>query len=329
MKLTNYFLAAAAAAVLAGGCGNGSSSSAGSSLSGDVKIDGSGTVYPIGAALTELVAEEFPRLRISVGASGTGAGFKKFIAGETDISNASRPIKDGEIDSLSEKGIEFIEIPIAFDGLTVIVNPGNSWVDSLTVEQLNKIWDKDSTVSLWSDVDPSFPNAEINLYGPTSAHGTYEYFNEAVNGDAENTRQDYSQSAEYNALIQGVSSDENALGYIGFAYVESNKDKIKILGIDSGSGPIKPTSETIQSGTYSPLSRPLLMYVRADALDKPQVAGFLDYALNNADAAVEAAKYVPLPKSTYGLALERIHNKVTGSVIKDAEPGEPLDSILK
>ena len=255
------------------------------SLCGDVKVDGSGTVYPIVAGFGELVWDEHKRLRISVGASGTGAGFKKFIAGDIDISNASRPIKDKEIAALAEAGIGFVEIPIAFDGLTIIVNPKNDWVDTLTLAQLNKIWDKDSKVSRWSDIDPSFPNAEINLYGPTSAHGTYEYFNEAVNGDSENTRQDYSQSAEYNALIQGVSSDKNALGYVGYAYVESNIDKIKVLGVDSGSGPIKPTKETIQSGTYSPLARPLLMYIRADALEKPAVSAFMEFSLKNARAS--------------------------------------------
>lgn len=293
-------------------------------------IDGSGTVYPIGAAFTEMFLGANPGVEITVGKAGTGAGMEKFEKGETMISNASRPIKDSEMEKLAAAGIEFIEVPIAYDGICIVVNPKNTWLKSITIEQLNKMWNQDSKVKMWSDVDPTWPKEEIKLYGPTDAHGTYEYFNEVVNGKKDNVRSDYSQQAEYDTLITGVANEPNALGYVGYAYVEQNMDKLRIIPVDGGKGPITPSKDTIIDGTYAPFSRPLFMYVSKKAMDSSSLCkDFVMYCLGeNAAAGVEAAQYIPFPTQTYGLIKARVEKGMTGSLFSKAEPGKTLDEVL-
>lgn len=236
-------------------------------LRGTVSLDGSSTVFPI----SEAVAEEFgsvqPRVRVTVGVSGTGGGFKKFLAGETDINNASRPIKAKELNMAREKGIEFLELPIAYDGLSIVVNKSNNWVNHLSIAELNKIWQAGSTVKTWKDVRASWPNITIKLYGPGTDSGTFDYFTETVNGKLGASRPDYTSSEDDNALVQGVSGDTGSLGYFGFAYYEANKSRLKLVPIDGGNGPILPSAKSINDGSYAPLSRPVFIYVRNKALE--------------------------------------------------------------
>ncbi|MFM9871834.1 MAG: PstS family phosphate ABC transporter substrate-binding protein [Fimbriimonadaceae bacterium] len=293
-------------------------------------IDGSGTVYPIGAAAAEMFKEKNPDVKITVGKAGTGGGMKMFIKGETGISDASRPIKDDEIKSLEEAKIEFIEVPIALDGLCVIVNPKNTWLKSITIEQLNKIWNKDSKVKMWNEVDPTWPAEEIKLYGPTDAHGTYEYFNEVVNGKKDNVRPDYSQNAEYDPLVQGVANEPHALGYVGFAYYMQNKEKIRAVPIDGGKGAVEPTKETIVDGTYSPFGRPLFMYVnKAKMTESSLLKDFMSFMLSpDGSAAVEAGDYLPLPADAIEMIKARFEAGTTGSIFNKAEAGQSVTAVL-
>jgi phosphate transport system substrate-binding protein len=270
-----------------------------STLSGNIEIDGSSTVYPI----TEAVAEEFmklyPEVNVTVGVSGTGGGFKRFVVGEIDISDASRPIKEEEIEKAKQNGIEFIELPVAYDGITVVVNKENDWVDSLTIEELKKIWSPDSKVTKWSDIRPGWPEQRINLYGPGTDSGTFEYFTEAVNGKAGESRFDYTASEDDNVLVQGVSQDKYALGYFGFAYYLENKDRLKAVKIDSGTGPVEPTMETIREGTYKPLSRPIFIYVSKKSLERPEVKEFVKFYMENAGKLASEVGYVPMAENVY------------------------------
>jgi len=228
-------------------------------LTGQVSLDGSSTVFPI----SEAVAEEFlavaPRVRVPVGVSGTGGGFKKFLAMETDINDASRPIKDSERATAEANGIDFLEIPVAFDGLSVVINPANDWVDSLSVEELQRIWQPGSMVDSWDDVRPEWPAEPLRLYGPGTDSGTFDYFTEAVNGESGASRPDYTASEDDNVLVQGIAGDQFAMGFFGFAYYVENQDKLKVVLIDGGNGPVAPTPTTINDGTYSPLSRPIFI----------------------------------------------------------------------
>ncbi|MDI9635657.1 PstS family phosphate ABC transporter substrate-binding protein [Geitlerinema splendidum] len=305
--------------------------SAGSKVSGSLTIDGSGTVFPIGAALAEMFNASNPDVNITVGNAGTGAGFEKFAKGEIEISNASRPVKDSELKKLQEAGVEFYELPVAYDGLCIIIHPSNTWLKSITLEQLNKIWDKDSKVKMWSDVDPTWPKQEIKLYGATSAHGTYEYFNEVVNGDKENVRADYSQQAEYDPLIQGVANEPSALGYVGYAYALDNASRVKTIPIDSGKGAITPSEATILDGSYAPFSRPLMMYVSKKAYDSnPAVKAFTEFALTaEGGEAVKAAGYVPLASDTLMLIQARLQAGRTGSILSGADSTKSLIELFK
>ena len=282
-------------------------------LKGKVALDGSSTVFPI----SEAVAEEYlgvqPRVRVTVGVSGTGGGFKKFLAGETDINNASRPIKASELEQSLQDGIEFIEIPIAFDGLSIVVNNNNTWVDYLSIGELHKIWQPGSTVTLWSDVRAEWPAKEIHLYGPGTDSGTFDYFTETVNGKSGASRPDYTASEDDNALVRGISGDVNALGYFGYAYYASNMNKLKLVPVDGGAGPVSPTPESINSGEYNPLSRPIFIYVRSSALARTEVAEFTRFYINNAGALAEEVGYIMLPDWAYERALERIDQRVTGT----------------
>ena len=246
-------------------------------LRGTVAIDGSSTVFPI----TEAVAEEFskvePRVRVTVGIAGTGGGFKRFGRGETDISDASRPMDASETDLAASNSIEYIELPVAFDGLSVLVNPSNGFVDSLTVQELKRIWEPGSTVRQWSDIRPTWPKREIHLYGPDTDSGTFDYFTEVVMGKTKASRSDYTASADDNVLVQGIAGDRDALGYFGYAYYAENQSRLKLVAVDSGQGPVLPSPETINSGTYHPLSRPLFLYINAKAAARPEVQAFIHF----------------------------------------------------
>ena len=266
-----------------------------------IKIDGSSTVYPI----TEAVAEEFQKaqkIKVTVGESGTGGGFKKFCRGETDISNASRPISQKEIDACKEAGIQFIELPIAYDALTVVVNSKNDWVKSITVDELKKIWGPGSSVKNWKDVNPAYPDKKMGLYGPGTASGTFDYFSEAINGKSKAHRTDYTPSEDDNVLVQGVSSNAGGMAYFGMAYYEANKDKLRAIpvAVKTGSPGVLPSVKTVEDGSYQPLARPIFIYVNATAAAfKPEVKAFVNFYLENAPALVKEVKYVPLPTADY------------------------------
>lgn len=289
-----------------GGQSSDTNSATESKLTGEVKIDGSSTVYPI----TEAVAEEFitesPDVRVPVGVSGTGGGFKKFLAGETDINDASRKIKDTEAEEAKKAGINYMELEVAYDGLSVLVNPENTWVDSLTVDELKKIWEPNSTVKTWKDVRAEWPAEAIKFYAPGTDSGTFDYFTETINGESGAIRQDFTASEDDNILVQGVSGDKNAIGFFGFAYYEENKDKLKLVKIDNGNGPIEPTYESIMDGTYAPLSRPLYIYVNTASLEKPEVKSFVQFYIENAKELVGAVGYIPLPDDLYQQDLDKL-----------------------
>ncbi len=266
-----------------------------------IKIDGSSTVYPI----TEAVAEEFQKsqkVKVTVGESGTGGGFKKFCRGETDISDASRPISQKEMDACKEAGIQYIELPIAYDALTVVVNSKNDWVKSLSADELKKIWGPGSSVKNWKQVNAAYPDKAMGLYGPGTASGTFDYFSEAINGKAKAHRTDYTPSEDDNVLVQGVSSNVGGLAYFGYAYYEENKDKLRAIPISAkaGSPAVLPSPEAVMNGTYQPLSRPLFIYVNATAAAfKPEVKAFVNFYLDQAPTLVKEVKYVPLPAEDY------------------------------
>jgi phosphate transport system substrate-binding protein len=276
-------------------------------LSGEIKVDGSSTVYPI----MEAVAEEYltvqPDVKVSVGLSGTGGGFKAFIAGETDMSNASRPIKDEEAAQLEEKGTEFTEIKLAYDGLSVVLNKDNTWVDSLTVEELKKIWIEDGSVKKWSDIRADWPAEEIKFYSPGTDSGTFDYFNEVILEDQPIVEK-ATLSEDDNILVQGVMGDKNAIGYFGYAYYLENKDNLKVVPIDNGSGAVEPTNESIESGEYAPLSRPLFTYVKNESVKKEEVYDYTKFLIENAAELSEDVGYVRLPEDEYTNALETLED---------------------
>ncbi len=298
-------------------------------LKGAVKIDGSSTVFPI----TEAVAEEFlaiqPRVRVTIGVSGTGGGFKKFLAGGTDINDASRPIKSKELKKALEKGIEFIELPVAYDGLSVLVNPKNHFVDYLTVAELKKIWQPGSTVKNWSDVRPGWPAEPIKLYGPGTDSGTFDYFTKAINGKEQASRPDFTASEDDNVLVKGIAGDKNALGYFGYAYYLENKSKLKLVPIDGGNGKISPTPATINDGSYKPLSRPIFIYVRKSSASRPEVKEFVNFYIQSVPTLAKEVGYIPLPKDVYSAAKKRFNNLVTGSVFSgDKTKGKSIEELL-
>jgi phosphate transport system substrate-binding protein len=284
-------------------------------LNGTVSLDGSSTVFPISEAVAEEFLSEQPRVRVTVGISGTGGGFKKFLAGETDINDASRPIKSKELELAAQRGIEFLELPVAYDGLSVVINKENSWVDHLSVNELKKIWQPGSTVRSWSDIRPDWPDQPIRLYGPGSDSGTFDYFTETINGKSGASRPDYTASEDDNALVRGISGDVYALGYFGFAYYAANMDKLKLVPVDSGggNGPVAPSAETINSGTYEPLSRPIFIYIRKKAVARPEVRAFVEFYIRNAAELATEVGYIQLPGAVYELALERIRLGQSGT----------------
>ncbi len=277
-------------------------------LKGKVQIDGSSTVYPITEAVAEEFGHKYPNVRVTVGISGTGGGFKRFAVGEVDMNNASRHIKDSEITKAKENKIEYVELPVAFDGLSVVVNAKNDWVDTLTPEQLNLIWKPGSKIKMWSQINPKWPEKEIKLYGPGTDSGTFDYFTEAINGKAQASRSDYTKSEDDNTLVKGVVGDKFALGYFGYAYYLENKDRIKSLAIDAGEGPVKADKTTIMSGKYKPLSRPLFIYVSSSAAQRPEVVSFVRFYLQNAASLVGDVGYIPMPAQDYKDALKKFED---------------------
>ncbi|WP_409301697.1 PstS family phosphate ABC transporter substrate-binding protein [Peribacillus sp. SCS-155] len=291
-------------------CGSDASSKSdsenGAALKGNVVMDGSSTVYPIMEAVAEEYMAEQPDVKVSVGVKGTGGGFEKFSAGETDFSNASRPIKDEEKAALEKAKIDYTELKVAFDGLSVVVNKDNDFVDSLTVEELQKLWVDTGKPKKWSDIRPEWPNEEVKFYSPGTDSGTYDYFNEVILQEKP-IAADASLSEDDNFLVQGVSGDKNAIGFFGFAYYEENKDKLKVVKIDGGKGPVEPNHDTIQSGEYAPLSRPLFTYVKNSAVaDKEQVADYAQFLLENAADLAEEVGYVKLPEEEYKKDLDKL-----------------------
>jgi len=301
-------------------------------LSGEIKIDGSSTVYPI----TEAVSEEFqkanPGVKVVVGVSGTGGGFKKFCNGEIDISNASRPISKAEMDSCARNGIEYIELPVAYDALSVVVNPQNDWAACMTVAELKKIWEPEAQgrITRWNQVRPEWPDAPLNLFGRSTDSGSFDYFTEAIVGKPKASRGDYTASVDTNVVVQGVVSDKYALGYIGFAYYIENPGKVKLVAIDSGNGCVLPSEETVRNGTYNPLSRPVFIYVNRKAADRPEVEAFVQFYLTQGPALVQQVGYIPLPDSVYQLARKRFESRRVGTVFK-GEPtvGLSIEDLLK
>ena len=308
-----------------------------SDLKGSIAVDGSSTVFPI----TEAMAEEFqkanPDVKVTVGVSGTGGGFKKFCSGETDISNASRPIKEEEIKLCAEKNIEFIEVPVAFDALSVVINPENDWAQCLKVEDLKKMWEPaaQGKIKTWKQVNDSFPDAPLGLYAPGTDSGTFDYFTDAINGEEGASRGDFTASEDDNVLVQGVSGDKNALAYFGFAYYEENKASVKAAGIDdgdpsNGEGCVQPSAETVLDGTYQPLARPIFIYVKKTALERPELKAFVDFYMNSANKSfVSETGYVALPDDLYGKANTRISEGKTGSIFPGGSTvGVKLSEVL-
>ncbi|MEW6773724.1 MAG: PstS family phosphate ABC transporter substrate-binding protein [Bacteroidota bacterium] len=275
-------------------CGNKKENN--NTLTGTINIDGSSTVYPI----TEAVAEEFkkvyPDVKVAVALSGTGGGFKKFVRGETDINDASRPITKFEDSIAKVNGIQYIDLEIAYDGLAVVVNPQNDWCKDITVAELKKIWEPEAQgkITHWNQIRPEWPNEPIHLYGAGVESGTYDYFTEAIVGKAHSSRGDYTSSEDDNVLVQGVSSDKFALGFFGFAYYEENKDKIKLVAIDNGNGPVLPSIETVKNKSYSPLARPLFIYINNKAAERKEVQEFINFYLDQMNMLVPEVGYIPL-----------------------------------
>jgi phosphate transport system substrate-binding protein len=311
--------------VAAAGCGRSGSSSGStpsvpasdSNLSGAVQVDGSSTVGPMTTAAAEQFQGSNPNVNITVGISGTGGGFERFCAGETDLSDASRPIKtdpaDKEATVCAANGVDYTEFLVANDGITLVVNKDNTWAKCLTTAQLKKIWAPKSKINNWNQVDPSFPDQSLKLFGPGTDSGTFDFFTGKVNGEEGSSRSDYTASENDNTLVQGVEGEKGALGYFGYSYYEQNKDKLNIVQVDGGSGCVTPSVQTVQDGTYTPLSRPLYIYVKNESFKRPEVQAFLTYYIDNAEQIAQSAQFVPLTpdqeqeaRSSYEKALSEV-----------------------
>jgi phosphate transport system substrate-binding protein len=297
-----------------------------------IKADGSSTVYPI----TEAVAEEFQTqkkgaTKVTVGISGTGGGFKKFCRGEIDIQDASRPILSKEMLSCRETGVQYYELPVAFDALTVVVNPKNTWATSMTVAELKKLWEPaaQGKITKWSQVREGWPDQPIKLYGAGSDSGTFDYFTEAIVGKAKSSRGDFTASEDDNVLVQGVSNDVNALGYFGMAYYEENQGKVKAVSIDGGKGAVAPSAETVENGTYNPLSRPIFIYVSKASSKKTEVKEFVEFYISQTAELVKQVGYVPLPAAAYKTTLERFQKGQVGTAFGGkSEVGVKIEELL-
>jgi phosphate transport system substrate-binding protein len=298
-----------------------------------VKIDGSSTVFPI----TEAVAEDFQKamkgaVKVTVGISGTGGGFKKFCRGEIDIVDASRPILEKEMADCKAAGVQYVEMPVAFDALTVVVNPKNNWSNVITVAELKKMWEPaaQAKVTRWNQVNPAWPDEPIKLYGAGADSGTFDYFTEAVVGKAKSSRGDFTASEDDNVLVQGVASDKNGLGFFGFAYYVENQKKLKAVAVEAGKGPVIPSEKTVEDGTYQPLSRPIFIYVNIKSAEKPEVREFVEFYMKNAVALVKEVKFFSLPAQAYSVNLEHLNKKKAGTVFGGKpEVGLRIEEVLK
>ena len=273
-----------------------------------IRIDGSSTVFPISQAAAELFGDLQPGVRVSVTQSGTSAGMGKFLLGEVDICDASRPIKESEIADATAAGVEFVEFTVGQDGLAVVANPQNDWCDSLTVEQLKAIWrpEAEGEVLSWSQVNADWPDVPLKLFGPGTASGTFEYFTEAIMGEKHASRPDYTPSENDNMLVRGVAGEKGGLGYFGYAYYAENQDKLKLIAVDGGDGPVLPSEEAVKTGAYRPLSRPLFIYVNKARLQQPELAAFVEFYVENADQLALDAKYVPISAEVRSQTLQQI-----------------------
>lgn len=300
-----------------------------------IRIDGSSTVAPITMAAAEMFMAEHPNIAVTVGVSGTGGGFKKFLSDyenlRTDINDASRPIKKAERDRAEKLNIEYVEIPIGLDGIAVVVNPKNTWCDNLTTTELKKLWEPGSEIQLWSHIREEWPAIEINLYGPGPDSGTFDYFTEAIVGQSKASRSDYTASESDNVLVMGVRGDKSGLGYFGFSYYEANKDELKIIGITHDDQTVVPTLDTIRDGSYTPLSRPMFLYINAKLYEKKSVQTFMDYLLTNAETILQhpSVNYVPLSAEMYELSKGRLRDKITGSAMQNATTEQDLIDIFQ
>ena len=294
-------------------------------LSGTVRLDGSSTVAPITMAAAEMFMEQQPRVRVTVGISGTGGGFKKFLDEKpslrTDISDASRSIKPSELKRAAKLGVEFIEVPIGIDGIAVMVHPSNTFCGHLTVTELKHIWEPGSAITNWSQVRKGFPDMPLKLYGPGTDSGTFDYFTKAIVGKEKASRSDYTASESDNVLVRGIAGDKGSLGYFGYSYYEANRNKLRLVGIDNNNGtPVKPSLDVIRSGTYKPLSRPMFLYVNKTAYERPEVKAFLGFFFENARSIVEHPRvnYVALSDKLYSIGLQRLDTGKTGSAMASA-----------
>lgn len=277
-----------------------------------ISIDGSSTVFPITAAVAEKYRDVEPKLHVTIGVSGTGGGFQKFASGGINIANASREISESEMALAKSNNINYVELEVAYDGLAVVVNPENDWADSLTVEDLKRIWEPaaQGKITHWNQINPAWPNEELHLFGPGVASGTFDYFTEAVVGESGASRGDFTASEDDNVLVQGVAGDKYGLGFFGIAYFEANADKLKLVGVDSGNGAVKPTTETIKNGEYSPLSRPLYIYVNSSSLENLDVVNFVRYYLTNVGSVAKDVGYVALTEEEYAREMAKFNDFV-------------------
>lgn len=308
------------------GCNGQSKTASGSTLA--VTIDGSSTVFPIAEAISASYSSVQPGVQVPVSQSGTGSGFKKFLNGEIDIATASRPIDPTEVEGAKQKGFDFVELPIAFDGISIVTSKSNNWLNSITIGELRRIWEPGSKVNNWSDLRPEFPRTPMRLFGPDTNHGSFEYFTEVVNGKKKASRSDYTICPDYNILVSGVSKENGSLGYVGFAYYQSNPGLLKLIPVDSGKGPLAPSPQTISDGTYAPLSRPLFIYVSRKSMDRPEVKQFVEYFVQQCKKQVAQTGFVPLPDAAYEAVLARAKAATTGSVFAGAKPGMKIEDVL-
>lgn len=317
-----------AATLTLAACGSRNEAGGGSRI---ITVDGSSTVFPA----TEAVAEEFqranPRTRVTVGSSGTGGGFEKFCRDEIDVADASRPIKPSEIDKCKAASIEFIEVPIGYDGLAIVVHPDNTWATSMTVAELERLWEPaaQGKVLKWNQIRDGWPDREIHLFGAGVDSGTFDYFTEVIGGKAGASRGDYTSSEDDNVIVQGVGGDENALGYFGYAYYEANKDKLKLVAIDDGNdangqGAILPSAETVKNGTYRPLSRPIFIYPKVKAMSRPEVGSFVDFYVTKGVPLIREVGYIPLTDREYALVRQRVTSRKTGTMYEGISAGEQI-----
>ena len=305
-------------------------------LRGEVRADGSSTVFPLSEAVAEEFMRDHPGVRVTVGVSGTGGGFGRFGRGETDVSNASRPIEADEIEKTTASGVSFIELPVAYDGLAVVANPENTWATCLSVAELKAIWEPGSQIESWAQVRPGFPDRPLILYGPGTDSGTYDYFTEAVVGGDGGSRTDYSASEDDNVLVQGIEGDVGALGFFGLAYYEASADRLSLVGVDpTTAGParlgncVQPTPATVSDGRYAPLARPEFIYVRTSSLQRPAVRAFIETYLNLADELAREVGAVPLPPATMNLVRARLAARTEGSAFTNVESGTRVDEVLR